>query len=51
MAAKEAQGAHQITFISLGKLTDSASRFAKQYGIHVMEEEELARLLNSKIRH
>jgi restriction system protein len=50
-AAKDAQGVDQITFISLAKLTDQASRFAQEQGIHIMTENELVRLLNSKIRH
>ena len=50
VAAKEAQGAHQITLISLGSLTDNASRFAKANGVHVMAADELTRLFKGQIR-
>ena len=45
LAAKEAQGADQCIFISLGPLSDNARRFAQQKGIQLLAEGELARLI------
>lgn len=45
VAAKEAQGAYQSTYINLGKVTDNARRFAQEQGIHLMSENDLAQLL------
>jgi restriction system protein len=44
-AAKEAQGAHQCTYISLGQVTDNARRFAAEQGVQLMPENELAQFL------
>ena len=48
VAAQEAQGAQQSTYISLGPVTDKARRFAQEQGIHLLSENELARLLSDK---
>nr|MDP2189758.1 restriction endonuclease [Rhodoferax sp.] len=48
VAAKEAQDAHQSTYISLGQVTDNARQFAQEQGIHLLSENELAQLLSDK---
>ena len=48
MAEKEAQDAHQSTYISLGQVTDKARQFAREQGIHLLSENELAQLLSDK---
>jgi restriction system protein len=45
-AAKNAQGAQQALFISLGTVTPQAQQFAQAQGIWLMTEQELAQLLN-----
>lgn len=50
VAAKEAQGAHQSTYISLGKVTDNARQFAQKQDIHLISENDLAQLLSDKNR-
>lgn len=45
MAAKAVQGAHQCIYISLGPMTDNARRFAREHGIHLMSDIELAQLV------
>lgn len=44
--AKEAQGADQCTYISLGHVTDNARRFAAAQGVHLVSETELAQLIS-----
>ena len=48
VAASESHGAHQSTYISLHQLTDNASRFAQSEGIHLLTENELAKLISEK---
>ena len=48
LAAKEAQEARGCTYIALGLISDSARQFAKTEGIHLMPENELAKLLLMK---
>lgn len=43
---KEAQGADQSIYISLGQVTDKARRFAQANGIHLMAGNDLAQLLS-----
>ena len=47
-AAQEAQGAHQSTYISLRPVTDKARQFAREQGVHLLSENELAALLSDK---
>jgi len=44
-AAKDAQGAQHAMLISLGAITAQASRYAKEQGLFLMTELELAQLL------
>jgi restriction system protein len=44
-AAKDAQGAQHAMLISLGAITTQASRYAKEQGLFLMTEPELAQLL------
>lgn len=44
VAAKEAQGADETIYIGLGHVSESARRFAKEQGIQLMPESELAQL-------
>ena len=44
-AAKDAQGAQYAMLISLGAVTAQASRYAKEQGLFLMTEPELAQLL------
>ena len=48
VAAQEAQGAHQSTYISLGPVTDKAHQFAREQGVHLLSENELAQLLSDQ---
>ncbi len=48
VAAKEAQGAHECTYISLGAVTDKARRFAQEQGVDLMSGSDLAQLLADK---
>lgn len=50
VAAKEAQGADQCTYISLGAVSDNARRFATEQGVHLISGVELAQLFANKIR-
>ena len=50
VAEKEAQDAHQSTYISLGPVTDKAHQFAREQGVHLLSENELAQLLSDKRR-
>ena len=45
VAAKEAQGADETISISLGQVSETARRFAKEQGIHLMSNHELVQLL------
>ena len=47
VAAKEAQGADETISISLGQVSETARRFAKEQGIHLMSQSELAYLFNN----
>lgn len=44
VAAKEANGADQTSYVCLGQVSDNARRFAKEQGIHLMPESELTQL-------
>lgn len=46
VAAKEAQGAPQCIYISLGQVTDHARRFAAEHGVQLISENGLARLIS-----
>ena len=48
VAAQGALGAQQGICISLGKVSDSARRFATTQGVHLMPEPELAQLLGTQ---
>lgn len=44
-AAREKHGADQSIYISLSPMSDTARLYAREQGIHLMQEQELARLL------
>ena len=46
VAAKEAQGADQCMYVSLGKVTENARRFALAQGVHLVCEDELVQLIS-----
>jgi len=48
VAEKEAQDAHQSTYISLGQVTDKARQFAREQGVHLLSENDLAQLLSGQ---
>lgn len=45
VAAKEAQGAQQCSYISLGEVTNNARRYATEQGVELVSETALAQLL------
>lgn len=47
VVAKEAQGADQAIYISLNQVSENARRFAKEQGIQLMPQSELAYLFNN----
>lgn len=48
VAAQQAAGAQQATYICLHALSDTAQRYARAQGVHVMPTTELAQLLMSR---
>lgn len=48
VAAQEAQGADQCLYVSVGKVTENARRFALAQGVHLVCEEELVQLIVDK---
>lgn len=46
--AKEAQGADQCIYVSLGQVTENARRFALAQGVHLVCEAELVQLMVDK---
>ena len=50
VAAKEAHGAQQCTYISLGQVSDKARQFATAQGVHLMSQGELAQLIFDEMR-